>query len=44
MHVCAGPIAVKAAVLTIVERMHAIGLGKLYDGWPTDGTQVTTIL
>ena len=36
----AGPIAVKAAVLTIVEKMHAKGVGMLYAGWPTDGAQV----
>ena len=36
----AGPIAVKAAVLTIVEKMHAKGIGMLYAGWPTDGAQV----
>ena len=36
----AGPIAVKAAVLTIVEKMHAKGIGMLYAGWPTDSAQV----
>ena len=42
MHVLcsAGPIAVKAAVLTIVEKMHAKGIGMLYAGWPADGAQV----
>jgi hypothetical protein len=36
----AGPIAVKAAVLTIVEKLHDKGIGMLYAGWPTDGAQV----
>ena len=38
----AGPIAVKAAVLTIVEKMHAKGIGMLYAGWPTDSAQVSS--
>ena len=37
---CLGPIAVKALVLTIVERLHANGWGMLYDGLPSDVTQV----
>ena len=36
----AGPIAVKAAVLTIVERLHAAGVTKLYEGPIMDITQV----
>lgn len=30
----AGPIAVKAAVLTAVEKLHAAGYGLTYGGWP----------
>ncbi len=36
----AGPIAIKAAVLTAVERMHAGGYGLLYSGWPQTWFQV----
>ena len=39
---CTGPIAVKALVLTLVERLHANGWGMLYDGLPGDVTQVST--
>ena len=31
----------KALVLTVVERLHAKGWGGLYDGMPSDITQVT---
>lgn len=36
-----GPIAVKAFVLTVVERLHANGWGMLYDALPGDVTQVS---
>ncbi len=32
MDLSAGPIAVKAAVLTVVEKLHAAGVSKLYSG------------
>jgi len=32
---------VKAAVLTIVKYLHDKGIGRLYDGWPTDAAQVS---
>jgi len=35
----AGPIAIKAAVLTAVERLHADGRGLLYSGWPQTRAQ-----
>ena len=31
----------KAAVLTIVKYLHDKGIGRLYDGWPTDAAQVS---
>lgn len=31
---CAGPIAIKAAVLTAAEKLHAAGYGLSYSGWP----------
>jgi len=38
--VCAGPIVVKAVVLTAVERLHAAGYGKMYTGLPSTITEV----
>ena len=38
MYLSTGPIVVKAAVLTVVEKLHAAGISKLYSGfldsWP----------
>lgn len=31
---------VKAAVLTVVERLHAAGIGRLYSGWPQTWPEV----
>lgn len=40
----AGAILVKAAVLTVVERLHAAGIGRLYSGWPQTWQQVMLAL
>lgn len=39
-----GAILVKAAVLTVVERLHAAGIGKMYSGWPQTWPQWGYIL
>lgn len=36
----AGPIAVKACVLTAVERLHSAGYGRMYESLPTSLSEV----
>ena len=37
---CTGPLLVKAGVLTVVERLHAAGYGKMYTELPSNVTEV----
>jgi drug/metabolite transporter superfamily protein YnfA len=39
----AGPILVKALVLTLVERLHAAGYGKMYAAAPSTLTEVLAV-
>ena len=37
---CAGPLLVKAMVLTVVDRLHAAGYGKMYTELPATTAEV----